>query len=74
MLNKNAPAISRGYTRVIAAEAGFYDLRLAIRPETDTDGEFRAWCLFEHEWLTVNGFACQVADVSADEAAELLNA
>lgn len=48
-------AIDKGYTREVWAESDECTLNLLIKPDTDLDGSFRAFCLDEFEWLRVSG-------------------
>jgi hypothetical protein len=49
-------AMARGYTEEVYISSDMCDLHLLIKPDTDTDGRFRAFCLEECEWLRVDGW------------------
>lgn len=49
-------AIALGYTKAVVAYEAGTELNLLIKPDTDYDTTFKAWCLDEHEFLSVNGY------------------
>jgi hypothetical protein len=49
-------AILAGYTREIFGDCPEYSLVLLVKPETDLDGTFRAWCVDGQEFIHVNGW------------------
>lgn len=49
-------AISQGFTRQVAFEAGHNYLNVLVRPDVDFDDKFRCFCLDEHEFLSINGW------------------
>lgn len=49
-------AILDGYTEKLELENAELTLYLLIRPGTDTDGTFRAWCCDGQEFINVNGW------------------
>lgn len=53
-------AQAQGYTELLTGEAGYgcYSLNLLVKPDTDLDGRFKAWCLDDQCWLMVNGWNC----------------
>lgn len=52
----NQKAIEYGYTVLAYASSDEHDLTLLIRPDTDTEDRFKAWCMDEHEFLNINGW------------------
>lgn len=57
-------AVLDGYTRNVIAESGrCLSLNLLIKPDTDLDGEFKAWDCDCQEWLTVRGWLFTFDDV-----------
>lgn len=48
-------AMDKCYTQEVWAESDEYTLNLLVKPGTDMDSRFRAFCLDEFEWLTVSG-------------------
>lgn len=51
-------AILAGYTEELTCTCGVTDLYLLIKPDTDTDGRFKAWCMDDQEFIWVNGWLC----------------
>ena len=49
-------AAQRGFTEAVTAEGGGYLLNLFVRPDTDFDSSFEAFCADEMEFVTVNGW------------------
>lgn len=58
-------ATRAGFTREIEAEGGEYSLRLLIRPNTDLDSTFKAWCLDEEEFIVVNGWMFSIEETES---------
>lgn len=57
-------AILKGYIRVVSIEGGCQGGDFLIEPDTDLDTRFRAWGLDWQEWAWVNGWACEIEDLS----------
>lgn len=49
-------AVMAGYTKEVLADSDAVQLHLLIKPETDLDGEFVAFCCDEQEMIRVNGW------------------
>ncbi len=58
-------AVLRGFTREIIATSSAYDLHLLVKPDADLDGSFTAFCTDEMEMIRVNGWACEITDITA---------
>ena len=43
-----------------------YELNLMVKPNTDIDGTFKAWCLDEEEFINVDGGLFYKVDVATD--------
>ena len=56
----NERAIKAGFTVSILASSDEHDLTLLIRPDTDTEDRFKAWCCDEQEFLNINGWMFDV--------------
>ena len=56
-------AVLQGYTTELQCENWALDLNVLVRPHTDTDGEFKAWCMDEQEFITVNGWLFTISEV-----------
>lgn len=61
-----AKARELGYTTFIHAMSGAYDLQLLVKPSADLDSTFKAFCLDEHEFLSVNGWLFSCAEITQD--------
>ena len=55
-------AMLSGYTKLILANAAEYNLTLLVRPSADLDGSFRAFCVDENEYITVNGWLFNIEE------------
>ena len=63
----NGAAIKTGYTVEVEACSGEgLDLHLLIRPDTNTDDQFRAWDCDAQEWLLVSGWLFTFEPIDAD--------
>lgn len=51
-----AEARAAGYTLAVLASSDQHDLELLVKPDTDLDSAFPAFCRSEQEWLNVNGW------------------
>lgn len=49
-------AIMAGYDVEYMAYADACDLHILVKPETDFDSRFKAWCCDEQEWIWVSGW------------------
>ncbi len=49
-------AMMAGYTRELMAYAGAYELHISVKPMTDLDTRFMAFCHDEQELIAVNGW------------------
>ena len=56
-------AVLQGYTQELLFENWSLDLNVLVRPDTDTDGEFKAWCMDEQEFIRVSGWLFTITDV-----------
>lgn len=59
-------AVLQGYTQELLCENWSLDLNVLVRPDTDTDGKFKAWCMAEQEFITVNGWLFTITDVEGN--------
>jgi hypothetical protein len=57
-----------GFTVEVLASCSEHDLELMVRPDTDYDSTFEAWCLAEQEMLRVNGWLFVIEEVVNDVA------
>lgn len=55
-----AQARAKGFTRRVYIDGGMEGFEGLIKPDTDLDGQFKAWDLDEGEWLTVSGWLVDV--------------
>ncbi|KKY07584.1 hypothetical protein NB99_24850 [Xanthomonas citri pv. fuscans] len=62
-------AVMAGFTCEVFARTTTLDLHLLIRPDTDLDGHFRAWCTDEQEWLQIEGWNFCIQDVNSGASA-----
>ena len=58
-------AILDGYTKELMAYSDGYDLHILVKPETDLDTRFKAWCCAAQEYITVNGWLFKTEEVKA---------
>lgn len=49
-------AIPEGYTKGVFAHSVSFDMHLLIKSDTDLDQRFRAWDLYNQEYVNVNGW------------------
>ena len=57
-------AILDGYTVEINAACDAYDLALLVKPDVDLDGSFKAWDMDEREFILVNGWLFNIAEIA----------
>jgi hypothetical protein len=60
-------AMIKGYTREIKLTDSVYNLHLLVKEDTDIEGTFKAWCLDENEWLSVNGWTLWLEGFYSDD-------
>lgn len=67
MIDSTNAAVLAGYTEEILAYAygSDLDLHLLIKPGTDLDGAFKAFCADEQEMIRVNGWLFTFEQVQA---------
>lgn len=70
----NKTAISNGYTILISAMSDSYDLNLLVKPDADTDGTFKAWDTEEREFILVNGWLFNIAEIAEYTTAQGVDA
>ena len=56
-------AVLQGYTTELACSNWSLDLNVLVRPDTDTDGEFKAWCMDEQEFIKVSGWLFTIVEI-----------
>lgn len=49
-------AIAKGYTVEYYAEGGCESLHVMVKPDTNLDGSFKAYCLDTDEIIRINGW------------------
>lgn len=61
-------AVLEGYTVELLGSSsdGMHDLHLLVRPGTDLDDTFKAWCCDGQEFLRVNGWLYSFCDVVSE--------
>ena len=59
-------AVLQGYTQELLCENWSLDLNLLVRPDTDTDGEFKAWCMVGQEFIRVSGWLFTITDAEGN--------
>lgn len=57
-----AEARAKGYTRRVYIDSGMEGCEALISPSADLDGKIKLWDLDNGEWLTVNGWNCDIED------------
>lgn len=63
MINSDNGARLKGYTLELMAYGGDYELHLSVRPDTDLDGEFRAFDHAEQEMIRVYGWMFDIQPI-----------
>lgn len=56
-------AVLQGYTKEYFAICGSQEFPILVRPGTDLDTAFRAWCPDDQEFLTIYGWLCGFEEV-----------
>lgn len=49
-------AVLQGYTKELYIEHSTCSLNVLVKPETDTQDRFKAWCMDEQEFININGW------------------
>ena len=49
-------AVLEGYTKEVQGDHDGVDLHLLVKPKTDLDSRFKAWCTDCQEFIMVNGW------------------
>ena len=59
-------AVTQGFTKEIIVDCahGTVNFAALVKPETDLDSTFRAFNTDEQEWVTVNGWNCDIEDTN----------
>lgn len=57
-------AVLIGYTVEVTATNSSHDLALMVKPGTDYDDKFKAWCMDEQEFIWVSGWLFNIEEVA----------
>jgi|TARA_R100001463_G_scaffold131202_1_gene191058 hypothetical protein len=49
-------ALEKGYTQKHNCECLEYNFSLLVKPKTDIEGRFRAYCLLDNQFVVINGW------------------
>ncbi len=55
-------AILAGFTKEITANHADVELHLLVKPDTDYDTRFKAYCMDECEWVVVSGWQFDIEE------------
>lgn len=64
MITSDNGAVLAGYTRQVLATSERYDLHLLIKPDTDLDDTFKAFCTDDQEMISINGWLFTFEDIT----------
>lgn len=63
-MTDNAATLA-GFTKELFAYADGVNLHILIKPDTDLDSRFVAWCTDEQEYIAINGWLFIFEEVTA---------
>lgn len=58
-------AVLEGFTKELIGSSDSYDLHILVKPHADLDGNFKAWCCDEQEFIYVRGWLFTFEEVKA---------